>query len=59
MKSKVDKSNGHKLIPILTDSKKVYDVVDKEVVKKDLYNEFDKNLMPLMLVDLLKNKLWC
>ena len=57
MKSKVDKSNGHKLIPILTDSKKVYDVVDKEVVKKDLYNEFDKNLMPLMLADLLKNKL--
>ena len=44
MKSKVDKSNVAKLLPVPVDLSKLSDVVENDVVKKDVYNAKKKNI---------------
>ena len=44
MKSKVDKLDGDKLVPIPVDLSKLSDVVKNDVVKKDVYNAKIKNV---------------
>ena len=42
LKSKVDKLDVDKLQTVATDLRKISDAVDKEVVKKDVYDELVK-----------------
>ena len=44
MKSKVDKSDVHKLVPVSVELSKVSDVVKNYVAKKDAYNAKIKNV---------------
>ena len=44
MKSKVDKLDVDKLLPVHVDLKKLSDVVKNDVVKKDAYNAKNKNI---------------
>ena len=44
LKSKVDKLDGDKLVPIPVDSSKLIDVVKHDVIKKDVYNAKIKNI---------------
>ena len=44
LKSKVDKLDVDKLLPVLIDLSKLSDVVENDVVKKDLYNAKIKNI---------------
>ena len=44
LKSKVDKLDVDKLLPILIDLSKLSDVVENDVVKKDVYNAKIKNI---------------
>ena len=53
-KIKVDKLDVDKLRLVLADSKKLSDVVDKEVVKKDVYNELVKNVNDIKTNELAK-----
>ena len=48
-KQKVDKLDNHKLEPLPIDLKKLSNLVDKDVVKKIVYNELVK--VDLILVD--------
>ena len=43
-KNKVDKLDVDELKPVSTDFKKLSDVVDKDIVKKDVYDELVKKL---------------
>ena len=53
-KIKVDKLDVDKLQPVLADLKKLSDVVDKEVVKKDVYDELVKNVNDIKTNELAK-----
>ena len=53
-KIKVDKLDVDKLRLVLADSKKLSDVVDKEVVKKDVYDELVKNVNDIKTNELAK-----
>ena len=44
MKSKVDKLDLHKLIPVPVDLSKLSDIVKNDVVRKDKYNAKIKNI---------------
>ena len=44
MKSKVDKLDADKLVPVSVDLSKLSDVVKNDVVKKDAYNAKIKNI---------------
>ena len=44
LKSKVDKLDVDKLLPVLIDLSKLSDVVENDVVKKDVYNAKIKNI---------------
>ena len=44
MKSKVDKLDVDKLLPVLVDLSKLRDVIKNGVVKKDAYNAKIKNI---------------
>ena len=44
MKSKVDKLDDDKLVPVPVDLSKLSDVVKNDVVKKDVYNAKIKNI---------------
>ena len=44
LKSKIDKLNADKLVPLPVDLSKLSDVVNNDVVKKDLYNAQIKNI---------------
>ena len=44
MKSKVDKLDVDKLVPVPADLSKLSDVVKNDVVKKDVYNAKIKNI---------------
>ena len=44
LKSKLDKLDVHKLVPIPVDLSKLSDVVKNDIVKKDLYNAKIKNI---------------
>ena len=44
MKSKVDKLDVDKLVPVLVDLSKLSNVVKNDVVKKDVYNAKIKNI---------------
>ena len=44
LKSKVDKLDVDKLVPVPVDLSKLSDVVIKDVVKKDVYNDQNKNI---------------
>ena len=44
LKSKLDKLDVHKLVPIPVDLSKLSDAVKKDIVKKDLYNAKIKNI---------------
>ena len=44
MKSKVDKLDVDKLVPVPVDLSKLSDVVKNDVVKKDVYNAKIKNI---------------
>ena len=57
LKSKVDKLDIGKLKATPVDLSNLSDEVKNNAVKKKEYNELVKNLMPLILVDLLKNRL--
>ena len=50
LKCNVDKLDVDKLQSVPVDSKKISDVVEKEVVKKDLYDELVKKLMLFRLL---------
>ena len=53
LKSNLDKLDVDKLKPVLVHLKKLNDVVDKEVVKNDVYDDWLKRLMALTPVNLL------
>ena len=53
IKSKVDKLDLDKLVPVPTDLSRLSDVVQNEVVKKDVYDELVKTLMLLRLLILV------
>ena len=44
MKSKVDKLDVDKLVPVLVDLSKLSDAVKNDVVKQDVYNATIKNI---------------
>ena len=44
MKSKVDKLDVDKLVPVLVDSSKLSDMVKNDVFKKDVYNAKNDNI---------------
>ena len=44
MKSKADKLNVDELVPVLVYSNKLSDVVENDIVKKDVYNAKIKNI---------------
>ena len=44
MKSKIDKIDVDKLVPVSVDLSKLSDVVKNDVVKKDVYNAKIKNI---------------
>ena len=44
LKSKADKLDVHKLVPVPVDFSKLSDVVKNDVVKKDIYNAKIKNI---------------
>ena len=44
MKSKLNKSNVDKIRPVPVDLRKLIDVIAKEVVKKDVYDELGKKV---------------
>ena len=44
MKSKLNKSNVDKIRPVPVDLRKLNDVIAKEVVKKDVYDELGKKV---------------
>ena len=44
LKSKVDKLDVDKLLPVLIDLSKLSDVIENDVVKKDVYNAKIKNI---------------
>ena len=51
LKSKVDKLDVDKLKPVSGDLKKLSDVVEKEVVKKDVYDELVKKVNAIQTTD--------
>ena len=51
MKSTVDKLDVDQLVPVPVDLKKLCDVVDKNVIKKDIYDELDKNANAIKTTD--------
>ena len=51
MKCKVDKLNVDKLQHVPVDLKKLSDVVEKEVVKKDRYDELVKKVNAVQTID--------
>ena len=53
MKSKLDKLDVHKLVPIPVDLSKLSDAVKNDIVKKDVYNAKIKNIedkIPVLLM---------
>ena len=52
MKSKVDKYDVDKLVPVPTDLSKVSDVGNNEVIKKNVYNELVKNINAIKTTDI-------
>ena len=52
MKSKVDKYDVDKLVPVPTDLSKLSDVGNNEVIKKNVYNELVKNINAIKTVDI-------
>ena len=55
LKSKVDKLDVYKLVPVTTDLKKLSAAVDNEVVIKDVYKELVKTLKAIDTSGLVKN----
>ena len=51
LKNKVYKLDVDRLKPVLVDLKQLSDVVDNDVLKKTVYNELVKTLMPLILAN--------
>ena len=51
LKNKVYKLDVDKLKPVFVDLKQLSDVVDNDVLKKTVYNELVKKLMPLILAN--------
>ena len=51
MKNKVYKLDVDKLKPVLVDLKQLSDVVDNDILKKTVYNDLVKKLMPLILAN--------
>ena len=51
MKSKGDKSYVNKLAPVSVDLKKLSDVIDNNVVKKTVYNEWVKKVNAIQITD--------
>ena len=62
MKSKVDKIDVDKLVPVSTDLSKLSDAGNNEVVKKNVYDELVKKVNPIKTTDITnlvkKNWLW-
>ena len=54
MNLKKDKKDVDKLVPVPTDLIKLNDAVKNEDVKKYMYDELVKRVMPLILTDLLR-----
>ena len=54
MKSKVDRLDVDKLVPVLVDLSKLSDAVKMMLLKRLNMTEWLKKLIPLILVDLLK-----
>ena len=52
MKSKVDKYDVDKLVPVPTDLSKLSDVGNNEVIKKNVYNELVKNINAIKTTDI-------
>ena len=53
LKSKLDKLDVHKLVPIPVDLSKLSDAVKNDIVKKDVYNAKIKNIedkIPVLLM---------
>ena len=50
MKSKVDKLDVDKLVPVLVDLSKLSDAVKNDVVKQDVYNATIKNIEDKYLI---------
>ena len=51
MKSKGDKLYVNKLAPVSVDLKKLSDVIDNNVVKKTVYNEWVKKVNAIQITD--------
>ena len=51
MKSKGDKLYVNKLAPVSVDLKKLSDVIDNNVVKKTIYNEWVKKVNAIQITD--------
>ena len=51
LKNKVYKLDVDRLKPVLVDLKQLSDAVDNDVLKKTVYNELVKTLMPLILAN--------
>ena len=52
MKSKVDKFDVDKVVPVPTDLSKLSDVVNNEVIKKNVYNKLVKNVNAIKTLDI-------
>ena len=52
MKSKVDKFDVDKVVPVPTDLSKLSDVGNNEVIKKNVYNELVKNINAIKTTDI-------
>ena len=59
MQSEVDKLDVHNLVLVPTDLSKISNVLRSEVVKKDVYDEIVRKVNALILLNLLKDILWC
>ena len=58
LKSKVDKSDNDKLVPVPNDLSKLSDVVKNDVVKKDVSNAKIKNIEDKKKIMKTKKRSW-